>query len=538
MTPSADAATPDRVSPAVLRAVGALGVAPLAVYVVLGVAAALGAPVQLNHDVAQYLTAGQRLLGGAVPFVDLIDTNPPLPIYLGAVPAALAGALGVPLGVAGTAFFAALALGLWAGTLALLHRTGLPPTAALLVTAGWFHVWMTAYAMPEPLGLGQRDLLIGALLVPWALVRDARTAGLAVRPSVAVAVGAGALVAVGMKPHYVLPLLAVEAFLMVDARRWARVRTPEVAAFVVAGVAYAAHVLLVPGMRVFYTYWLPTIQAGYGPAFDAPLPDVLARLTAVSGVWLVASPAVAAAGCLLALGARGLLPRAQTSRAARRAAVLAVLALGSLAVFVIQRKGWSYHLLAFDLAAATACALAAAAVLDAGARRFASDARLARSLALALAGAALLGPVSLALERLPRGEPSRGTETARAIQAVTQPGDRVLTFSHLKAVYPALTLAERPSAGRYLNGFVQTMVLERTPTGYRVRDAWRELEARYRQDFLDDVARQRPALIVVSTTPDLTSAEDYLHGSGLWRQIRADYRRGEPVGALRFYHRR
>ncbi|MGE5532346.1 MAG: hypothetical protein ACM3VW_09545 [Bacteroidota bacterium] len=54
-------------------------------------------PDRVNHDSAQHLQIGQMILHGAVPFIDVYDTNPPLIMYLSAIPAGIAQALGVPI---------------------------------------------------------------------------------------------------------------------------------------------------------------------------------------------------------------------------------------------------------------------------------------------------------------------------------------------------------------------------------------------------------------------------------------------------------
>ena len=60
--------------------------------VLLGI---LNAPARINHDNAMYLAMGEGLLRGEVPYVDLIDLNPPLIVYLNTIPAAAARLLGI-----------------------------------------------------------------------------------------------------------------------------------------------------------------------------------------------------------------------------------------------------------------------------------------------------------------------------------------------------------------------------------------------------------------------------------------------------------
>ena len=45
------------------------------------------APERINHDCAAYLQYGALLLDGKLPYVDFVDVNPPLIVYISAVPA-------------------------------------------------------------------------------------------------------------------------------------------------------------------------------------------------------------------------------------------------------------------------------------------------------------------------------------------------------------------------------------------------------------------------------------------------------------------
>lgn len=58
----------------------------------------------LNLDVAYFLSAGQMLLSGARPYVEIVDPNLPMIIYLSAIPAAFSRLTHVPLTIAGILF--------------------------------------------------------------------------------------------------------------------------------------------------------------------------------------------------------------------------------------------------------------------------------------------------------------------------------------------------------------------------------------------------------------------------------------------------
>src|SRR5271166_3658609 len=80
----------------------------------------------LKDDVAWLLYVARKWLGGKELYTDLVEVNPPLIIWLYAIPAGLANWLGVEPKLIAAPFFAALVLGAswWTATL-LRGRTDL-----------------------------------------------------------------------------------------------------------------------------------------------------------------------------------------------------------------------------------------------------------------------------------------------------------------------------------------------------------------------------------------------------------------------------
>ena len=133
---------------------------PLAIIVGAGVVPPAIGPV--NGDASWYLYMAGRVLDGARPYVDVVDTNPPLIVVL---------SLGVVLparvlGVSPLRLFPMAVVGLIVGSMALAWRLarGLPDPirqAALLATAYGLFVG----AGPA---FGQREHLTLILIVPYA----------------------------------------------------------------------------------------------------------------------------------------------------------------------------------------------------------------------------------------------------------------------------------------------------------------------------------------------------------------------------------
>jgi len=498
-------------------------------------------PLWLNHDVALYLTAGQRLLEGDRPFVEVIDINPPMIVYVSAVPTAVAAATGLPIGPVALVFFAALfGLAFWL-LVAALRAARAEGTAAVLIGAAWLHLLTMSYHDPA-YGFGQRDALVGAFLLPLVVLRFARHAGGALPKGLAVSAGLAGLMAIGMKPQYGVVLLAAEGVAALQHRRLPRFGDAEVVAFVGAGLAYALHFFVVPGMSAFYTRWVPFIASGYD-AYDWP-PLVTEGLRAPSMLSLGLPPAVLG----LAGAGLGVASLRAKDRTLRLAGVLGVAAAVSLLLFVAQGKGWSYHLLPFHLSTLTALPLAAAYAMRALRRRaggavapaIVSQGTLAMVVVLLVAFA----EQPLLLTRTLLALPLRYHAQADALETQTPPGTRVLALStDVGAMYPALTLSGRRSAGRF--PFVYPLAFfYHDASGYDDLGRWIDDEAWFYDALLEDVRQHTPALILVDTTagpqgtPPFFSVRGYLQRRGFYHALAADYVRAPPLGPFEVLRRR
>src|SRR5664279_576170 len=83
-----------------------IAMAVLLAALTLVLATAIGSP--LKDDVAWLLYVARKWLGGQRLYEDLVEVNPPLIVWIYAVPAALAGWLDVPPKTVSAPFFAAI----------------------------------------------------------------------------------------------------------------------------------------------------------------------------------------------------------------------------------------------------------------------------------------------------------------------------------------------------------------------------------------------------------------------------------------------
>ncbi len=284
-------------------------------------AAATVVPGYLNHDAAWYLHMVGVMLDGGTIYRDVIDTNPPLIVYLTTPPVWL----GRVTGVSDVALFKMYVFGgailslATAGVLA--RRIWTPPAVAgPLITA--VAVFL---ALPFAKGdFGQREHLAVLMVLPYVFAAAAWMAGRPLRAPAGAAMGLVGGLGFAMKPHFALAWLALEAWLAFAAPRRRSWRRPELLAAAAALVAYALVVLfLVPQ----YLALADVARQVYGGLNSSPA--VLLRLPDAR-LW--------GAGVVLLLLIR--LPRESRALAVGFFAA----ATGFVLAAVLQLKGWQYHL--------------------------------------------------------------------------------------------------------------------------------------------------------------------------------------------------
>lgn len=319
------------------RGVTALSLFALAAIVGTVLFTTLNAP--LKDDLAWLLYIAGRWLDGQRLYVDLIEVNPPLIIWLSAIPEWIAETAGTTGKQVALPFFAAILLGLAWCAAALMRPMGgvFAHRTAVFAAIG---AVMFGVAGPE---LGQREHLLFALTLPYLCV-FARTLDRA-PPGLWVQVAAGALAGLGcaLKPRYGLVLGALECLaLLYGLRPW---RTAVVAAGVTIAAYVAAILLLYPA---YVERAIPLALALYG-ATDTPFSDML---------WDNVPVMLGEAALLVLLW----LDR-RPGREQRLIVTLAVFAIGSTLVCLMDGKNWFYHRLPATIATVLGLMLWAASML-------------------------------------------------------------------------------------------------------------------------------------------------------------------------------
>ncbi len=296
----------------------------LIVTATLGVVLTVASLSPLKDDVAWLLYVARKWLGGQRLYEDLVEVNPPLIIWLYALPAWAAQALGIAPKLAANPFFAAILLGCAWWTAEILH--GRAPLLARRLPV--FSLIGTLLLILPGVEFGQREHLLAACVLPYLALFVRALEGEKEPRFEAAAAGAIAGLACALKPSYALALLLVEVMGAVRGHRM--IRIAPVAAAVATGIYGLAVLVFCPA---FLDKGVPLALALYGGT-DTPYLTIMWE----SRVLLFGQVAVLLL-CWTSAGAF-----AERSPFLRHLLLtLAAFSLGATVVFVLQGKDWFYH---------------------------------------------------------------------------------------------------------------------------------------------------------------------------------------------------
>jgi hypothetical protein len=505
-------------------------------------------PLWINGDSALHIEAAERILAGGLAHVDAIDTNPPLIMYLSAVPTAIAHAIGghpVPvflvvvwlLTVVSTFASRQLLLGAVAPREAI-HAHLLGVSAALASCAVLLR---TEY--------GQREHLFVVGVLPYLIVRFRRWELIPTPRAAAITAGIAAGVATSIKPQLAMIVLAPEIYWLISRRAFRPLLCEESVAAVASAAAYLAHFLVWSEVgKAFFGRWLPMVMEGYG-AYNGTFESIL--------LWHYAEwQPVAVAILPFAVRAR------RPDLAWRMTQPLAVAIVASAAVYVLQHKGWTYHAVPILMLAYTLAGLVVAQLLsppnDGEPDRALTGVVPARVVRLAIGTAVAIAIVGSLLSIGPetRAERDRlitGSAVARAITAHTREGEPVLLLSTSTwGPYPLLVQLRRPQASRFLLAFPVSLLYYGVtrepgqPFPYRGTNGIPRPaeETRFLDDLRVDIETSRPKMVLIDANarceacPEGFALHEYFERTGFAATALAEYARSANIDRYALYLRR
>jgi hypothetical protein len=287
----------------------------------------------VGHDQMWCLYVAERMLHGTTLYgPHLLESNPPLIMWMLLLPASMARIVHLPLSVVFKIFVLVTEVAIGAACLHLLRRFPSPPVKARL--------WAMVFALVCIFGVfpardfGQRDHLLVFLFLPYVLAAalDAETGPGRSRLTIwtRIAIGVVAGVGISLKPHHLLVPAAIEVALLLK-RRGAKARIgvalrPEALALVATCALYLAAIRVLTPQ--YLTEVLPILRDTYWAIGHLTLPQLIGE-----AIELHVLAAVALALALL-VGLR---------KAPALTALLLVAGVASMAAYYLQGTGWYYQ---------------------------------------------------------------------------------------------------------------------------------------------------------------------------------------------------
>ena len=276
----------------------------------------------LNADAAWLVYSAGRLLRGQLLYVDILEINPPLIVWLNLPGAYLSHALQIPA----TLVFRAGMVLLVAGSLAVCWSLVRRFPGVTSLGAGLAALATLFVLLPLVGGIfGQREHIALALSLPLVAATALRCRGVSLRTGFAYLLGLAAGLGFAIKPHYGAVWLCLLAYRSWAGRGSMRVLQPED--------------LVIMCTAVYYGLAVMVLTPSYFALAEGSARDYLAFGShPLSYILLDDSPAI---WYYIALGAWLLFGRAPRDDVLGGA--LAAAGAGFLIAVALQHKGWSYH---------------------------------------------------------------------------------------------------------------------------------------------------------------------------------------------------
>jgi hypothetical protein len=410
-------------------------------------------PWGLGHDVALYLHCGELLLDGNVPYVDFVDLNPPLVMYLSTLPAALGRLFHVsPILVTQALVIVATAASI-ASAMTFARRAGAPLSSVLALGNGAVLADQLVVLAGDS---AQREHWFALAALPWLCRRSMRWTGNAAGNTIGLALVTG--VVASLKPQFLACLVVAELVGWTVARRRPTL-DGELAVLAALPLLYAAHFALLPhAMReAFFGRVIPLVVDGYALWDGAP------------GVAIWICGAVGAGIATL-----GVVQRAPG------VAAMGAFVLASTATIWQQHKFWLYHFVPAELVGISASA-------------FVLPGLLRGATAVASAG---WGVLLLVLASLYATATGSGDDLTDALASRVVPGDGLLVVSaEVGNTYPALLRLGLEPGSRWLWGFPMPIL-----RAQRRGDEPTPAEQAFVRELADDADTRRPRWLLLLRT--------------------------------------
>lgn len=451
----------------------------------LGLVPVLALPT--NSDVAWLLYAAERVLEGETLYVDLIEVNPPLVVWLSLPPVAVARELGVASRAAFIPYVAAVAgLSLVVAGRTLPHV--LPRRSVAFRRAVWLLLLAAALVIPDWV-YGQREHLMLLFVLPYLVGSAGRAAGRTLPRALRLAASLMAGVGIALKPYFIPFWLALEAWIWLRRRQDAGAdgyRPWCLENLVIGGVL----VVYVAAVLVFAPEFF-TMARRLAPIYVGVRQDSFRGLALHPVALLTAFAAIAVAATRLPRGPREL------------AVALTLASVAWLAGVFLQMKGWWYHYYPSFAGSTVAVGLLLSTPLNRTAR--VRLGKLVGVMALVVLVGIGIGRVRTARTAVTEGADldRRLSETTQLVERLTGPGDHVTVLSpYIHAAFPLINQVDAGWNLRFNSMWPPEVLYAEAiagvaPVEYRSPLEMGEAERYFWDAMLTDLERNPPELLLL-----------------------------------------
>ncbi|PIQ42912.1 MAG: hypothetical protein COV52_05485 [Gammaproteobacteria bacterium CG11_big_fil_rev_8_21_14_0_20_46_22] len=279
----------------------------------------------MNWDASWLLHCGQSMLHGGRYYYDFAETNPPLILWLGFLIIGLSKLFQLSLHASLLLFYYLVGLAsLWLSARFIKQSLkSIQEYQAIILglCVGYFLLSGTIF--------GERECFAIVFSVPYFCMRSVALTGKSVSPLMRGLVIGFAALGFFLKPYFLLPLLLVEFYAAVRARRLRVLLSVELVSFFVLGCLYL--VLIAYFTPEYYTKMLPLVTTLYLPFWQASWTLLLSYNACLA--WIAAF----LFACVALRHLKGPFAR-----------VCLIAAAGYLwGAYFIQHKAWYYHIYPF-----------------------------------------------------------------------------------------------------------------------------------------------------------------------------------------------
>ncbi|NVD44216.1 hypothetical protein HUV48_04190 [Altererythrobacter sp. HHU K3-1] len=429
----------------------------------------------LNHDSSWYLVATRMWLDGERLYVGIIEINPPLAFYLTAPALYFAGSVGLAPTTGFYLYTVVLsgASSLWLMRIVLRANLSTGAQMALLIggIAGVFVMPVREF--------GQREHIMLILALPYLYYLILGDRGAPIKLAERIALGAVAAIGLALKPHFLLiPALIVLVAPLRDL--FSRMIDP---ANLTLGTMLVAYAVFIAAVHPEYLSQIVPVATQVYSSYGGGWVQVLLRREMFALLCFVALC------CCRGKLADGISLRLQGAIA------------GALMAYLLQFKGWNYHVLPFSFLL----------MLGSVWLFWARGAFVRRDM---LVGALAIVVLVLTLGRQVELGPYRAPTTAAFAPFIERPDMPVLVLSsNVFASFPFINEVQARWSSRfpaqwYIPGAMVGLAQADCPREPQQCARFDDILFRARTAIIEDIARNRPELLFV----DVRREKSYFEG--------------------------